>query len=94
MVADSAFRLSPTVLKCFDVDHPKPQQHSVNYAVIRTRREVDQAFGSLKGRWKVGCVSQLNDPIFAAKVATVCCGLHNIWNDTTVRMKMMCCLIH
>ena len=40
---------------------------------------MDQAFGHLKGRWRVMSKTLLNDLIFAAKVATVCCGLYNIF---------------
>ena len=78
LVADSAFSLSPTVMKCFDEDPMRPHYVSFNYSVIRTRRVVEQAFGRLKGRWRVTAQSKLNDPVFASVVGTVCCGLHNI----------------
>ena len=44
LVTDSAFLLSPTVVKLLTA-----RQKSFNYAVIRTRRFVAQAFGRLKG---------------------------------------------
>ena len=78
LVADSAFSLSPTVMKCFDGDHLTPSQKSFNYSVVRTRRVVEQAFGRLKGRWRITAQSRLNDPVFASLVGTVCRGLHNI----------------
>ena len=54
IVADSAFRLSSSVMKCFDESHGRlsRRKRSFNYALIRTRRVVEQAFGRLKGRWK------------------------------------------
>ena len=78
VVADAAFPLDPTCLKCYDVVQA-PYQRSFNYSWIRTRRVVEQAFGRLKGRWKImdGRCS-LRDPVFARQVAVVCCGLHNI----------------
>ena len=78
VVADSAFPLDPTCLKCYDVVQA-PYHRSFNYSLIRTRRVVEQAFGRLKGCWKImdGQCS-LRDPVFARQVAVVCCGLHNI----------------
>ena len=40
---------------------------------------MDQAFGRLKGRWKImdgQCM--LSIPVFARHVAMVCCRLHNV----------------
>ena len=78
VVADAAFPLEPTCLKCYDSVH-SAQQYSFNYSLIRTRRVVEQAYGRLKGRWKImegRC--GLNDPVFARQVAVLCCALHNI----------------
>ena len=78
IVADAAFPLSSTLMKCFESGQPT-YKHSFNYALIRTRRVVEQAFGRLKGRWKImdgKCC--LNDPVFVSQVATVCCALHNV----------------
>ena len=50
----------------------------INYSVIRTRRVVEQAFGGLKGRWRICSSNRLKEPIFAGIVESVCCGLHNI----------------
>ena len=74
LVADSAFSLSPTVMKCFDGDHLTPSPKSFNnYLVVPTKRVVEQAFGRLKGRWRVTAQSRLNDLVFTSLVGTVCC---------------------
>ena len=82
LVADSAFPLSSSLMKCYDVlpnsGILRPCKRSFNYALIRTRRVVEQAFGRLKGRWKIMDGCNLNDPTFASRVALVCCALHNI----------------
>ena len=78
VVADAAFPLEPTCMKCYDTART-PHARSFNYSLIRTRRVGEQAFGRLKGRWRImdGRCS-LRDPVFARKVAVVCCALHNI----------------
>jgi hypothetical protein len=81
LVADAAFALHPRVMKCFNA---RPamllREKSFNFCLIRTRRVVEQAFGRLKGRFRVLTVGALNyrDPYFIEKVALVCCALHNI----------------
>ena len=82
IVADSAFRLSSSVMKCYDnppsLGRLRPSKRSFNYALIRTRRVVEQAFGRLKGRWKIMDGCNLNYATFASRVALVCCALHNV----------------
>lgn len=78
LVADAAFALSSKVLKCSVGDNLSHRQHAFNYCIIRTRRVVEQAFGRLKGRFHTIVRSRLKNPGFAAKVASVCCSLHNI----------------
>ena len=65
IVADSAFPLSSTCMKCYEVGQPA-YRRSFNYSLIHTRRVVEQAFGCLKGRWKImdGKCS-LKDPVYA-----------------------------
>ena len=73
LVVGAAFPLESTCMKCFDTGIV-PQKRSLNYSLIRTRRVVEQAFGRLKGRWKVmDGQCRLNDPVFVWKVAMVCC---------------------
>ena len=79
LVADAAFPLAATYMKCYEGSGLPPQKHSFNYSLICTRRVVEQAFGRLKGRWKVmdgHC--KISDPVFVRRVAMVCCGLHNV----------------
>lgn len=78
LVADAAFPLSATCMKCYEASD-LPQKHSFNYSLIRTRRVVEQAFGRLKGRWKImDGQCKINDPVFVRQVAMVCCALHNV----------------
>ena len=78
LVADAAFLLESTCKKCFDTGIV-PQKRSFNYSLIRTGRLVEQAFGRLKGRWKVmDGQCRVNDQVFVRKVAMVCCALHNV----------------
>ena len=52
-------------------------EHAYNYAHVRTRRVVENAFGRLKGRWQMSRSSQMNDPNFHTDCTLVCCALHN-----------------
>ncbi|XP_065197210.1 uncharacterized protein LOC135828714 [Sycon ciliatum] len=79
LVGDSAFPLSATLMKCYDDNAALlPWQRTFNYRLIRTRRVVEQAFGRLKGRFRVLVHNNLNDPEFASRVAIVCCAIHNV----------------
>jgi hypothetical protein len=70
--------MSERIMKCYEVSNPTPTQFNFNYAVIRTRRVVECAFGRLKGRFPVLVNSRLQDDVFASDVAMVCCALHNL----------------
>ena len=79
LVADSAFPLDSTSMKCFPDLANVPQKRSFNYSFMSTRRVVEQAFGRLKGRWKImDGKCKLNDPVFVRQVAMVCCALYNV----------------
>ena len=81
LVADAAFPLSATCMKCYDESSSVPgRKRSFNYSLIRTRRVVEQSFGRLKGRWQIlsGTSCRINDPAFARKYSMVCCALHNV----------------
>ena len=65
-------------MKCFDMGNV-PQKQGFNYSLIRTRRVVEQAFGRLKGQWKVmDGQCRVNNLVLVRKVAMVCCALHNL----------------
>ena len=53
LVADAAFPLAATCMKCYEGNCLPLAKHSFNYSLIHTRCVVEQAFGRLKGRWKV-----------------------------------------
>jgi hypothetical protein len=46
--ADSAFALSPSVMKYYEVANPDWEQFNLNYALTRTRRAVECSFGRFK----------------------------------------------
>jgi hypothetical protein len=78
IVADAAFPFSATLMKGYPGDpQPGSLEHAYNYAHVRTRRVVENAFGRLKGRFQVLRSSQMNDPAFHADCTLVCCALHN-----------------
>lgn len=77
LVADSAFALSTHLMKCYEVDRPTPAQLTFNYALVRTRRVVECAFGRLKMRFRVIQNSRLSDPGYAANIVLVLCAVHN-----------------
>ena len=79
LVGDSAFSLSPTLMKIFPDNAALPASHSsFNKVQIRTRRVVECAFGRLKKRFSVVHECHLNDPIFASEIGLLCCSLHNV----------------
>jgi hypothetical protein len=79
LVGDAAFPFSATMMKGFpgnpDVGS---EEHAYNYAHVRTRRIIENAFGILKGRFQILKASSLNDPDFMGDVSLVCCALHNM----------------
>ena len=52
LVADAAFALSQSMMKCY-AETTTPFQESFNFAGIRTRRVIEQAFGCLKARFSI-----------------------------------------
>ena len=79
IVADAAFPFSATMMKGFPGNPARGTlQHAYNWAHVRTRRVVENAFGRLKGRFQVLRSSQMNDPKFHTDIILVCCALHNI----------------
>ena len=78
VVGDSAFGLSPCVMKIYSDPNLAPAQASLNYAPIRTRRVVECAIGKLKERFRVVAESNSKDPKLVSKVNMLCCAMHNI----------------
>ena len=79
LVADSAFALNPTLMKCHDDNgHLSPRQSAFNYCCIRTRRVVENAIGQLKGRWGILIHNFIRDPVFARRIALAAAVLHNV----------------
>ena len=79
IVADSAFPLLPNMLKCYEPPpaHDTPE-FFFNSLVIRARRVVENAFGRLKGRWRLLLkATNLRDPDFLADCTVLSCLLHN-----------------
>lgn len=77
IVADAAFGLGVHVMKCYEVLKPTPEEFNFNYALIRTRRVVECAFGRLKGRFPIFFNSRLQNPEYASQVSLVACAMHN-----------------
>lgn len=78
LVGDAAFSLSPFLMKCYPDHANEPFQRTFNHRLIRTRRVVEQAFGRLKGRFRILDHNAICDPNFASDIAMVCCALHNV----------------
>ena len=76
LVADAAFPLVPTLMKCYqDTGNLTARQKSFNYRQIRTRQAVEQAFGRLKGRFRVPEHNYFRDPTYLSQITAVCCGV-------------------
>ena len=79
LLGDDAFALEAFMQKCYSgIVAANSPEARYNRCVIEGRRVVEQAFGRLKGTWRILLTrSNLNDPNFVAEVITVCCALHN-----------------
>ena len=73
LVADAAFPLDSTCMKCYtDTGPMSDYKHSSNYSLIRMRRVVEQAFGRLKGRWRImDSPCKVKNSVLVRKVAMV-----------------------
>ena len=79
LLGDEAFPLLPYLQRCYEGNiNERSVQGMFNRAVINGRRVVEQAFGRLKGRWRILLHKvELRNPSFYADVAQACCALHN-----------------
>jgi len=75
--ADSAFALSPVIMKCYEVENPTHAQFNFNYALICTRRVAEGSFGRLKKRFPILKNSRLTSPVLTQFTAIVLCALQN-----------------
>ena len=80
LVGDAAFSFSTRLMKCYAVPAAQQtnEQKAFNYALIRTRRVVENAFGRLKARWRILVSNFIRDADFAGHVSLAACVLHNI----------------
>ncbi|XP_037939192.1 protein ANTAGONIST OF LIKE HETEROCHROMATIN PROTEIN 1-like [Teleopsis dalmanni] len=82
IIADSAFRLTQTLMKPypFNVDMPLVKKN-YNYKLSKCRRVVENAFGHLKARFRrigKGLDNRINN---ANIIVSACCVLHNFLNE-------------
>jgi hypothetical protein len=79
LVADAAFAFGPKMMKCYEGEHARGTDKAfLNYAIIRTRRVVETAFGRLKGRFRIMASCNLNNVNLLRQIALICCALHNV----------------
>lgn len=80
IVADSAFGLSPHIMKPYpgDTQPEDTPEYEFNKHQCGTRRVVENAFGRLKARWASLVQHRVGDPAFMAVVTRVACAMHNI----------------
>lgn len=79
LVGDSAFPFTRTMMKCYNGDpRAGTPNGDFNYALIRTRRVVENAFGRLKMRWRVLKAGRVADVSLVPRLINLCCALHNM----------------
>lgn len=79
IVGDAAFPLAKHLMKCYNGNPREGTPNArFNYSLIRTRRVVENAFGRLKGRFRVLQSGRVNDVGFMPKLINFCCALHNM----------------
>ena len=79
LVGDAAFPFAPYMMKNIGGDpEENTVEHAYNYCHIRTKRVIENAFGRLKGRFRVLKAGKLNDPSWVTQITKVCCALHNM----------------
>ena len=80
LIAGAAFSFSTRLMKCYAAPAAQQtnEQKAFNYALIRTRQVVENAFGKLKARWRILVSNFIRDADFAGQVPLTACVLHNI----------------
>ena len=84
IIGDSAFALGSQLLKCYE-NPVHRHQKKFNRALISSRQKIENAFGFLKGRWRILTQNFIRDPAFMRDVALVCTALHNICQRANCR---------
>lgn len=78
VVGDSAFPLRPWLLKPYTHAVVTTPQRYFNYRLSRARMVTEEAFGQLKGRWRVLLRKNESSPSEVKMAALACMILHNI----------------
>jgi hypothetical protein len=81
LVADSAFSLSPTLMKPFPDRNITPDQRIFNYRLSRARRIVENSFGHLTNRFGIYQKPIRACPLTARKMVKATLVLHNFLRD-------------
>lgn len=77
LLGDSAYPLSPWLLKPFHEGTNDPEEINFNKELSRARVSVECAFGILKGRWRILQKRLDSDIAFTNQIIIACCVLHN-----------------
>ena len=79
LLGDAAFKAESFLLKLFTGSYNSNDPRRLfNLTHCRMRRCVENAFGHLKGAFRVLCKPCTQDPVFLMKVVRVCVALHNV----------------
>lgn len=82
IIGDSAFRLTERIMKPYPFHIEQSfKQKCFNYALSKSRRVVENAFGHLKARFRRIGKGVDNAIKNANSVVLACCVLHNFLND-------------
>ncbi|XP_046405087.1 putative nuclease HARBI1 [Ischnura elegans] len=80
LIGDGAFPLGANMVKPFPRPNGPHEEH-FNYRLSRARMVVENAFGRLKGRWRVLLKASEVDVARLVEVINTCCILHNICEE-------------
>lgn len=88
IMGDSAFRFSRNMMKPypFNIDNNEVKRN-FNYALSKSRRVVENAFGHLKARFRRVGKGIDNSMKYAPLIIKACCVLHNFMNDNSDKIN-------
>lgn len=82
ILGDGAFPMSDALIKPYPGINLSEDQKLFNKSLSSARVVVENAFGRLKGRWRILLTeSRIRDFKKTIKIITTCCILHNICED-------------